>query len=107
MRIGFNWRGIVHRYKYNETTLRMKQHCVSVSDTSFFCWNPAFPVNPTTHKFTPQRRMADDEAQSVVIDNGSGVCKAGFAGDDAPRAVFASVVGSKFSFPLPLLPRID
>jgi hypothetical protein len=23
-----------------------------------------------------------------VIDNGSGMCKAGFAGDDAPRAVF-------------------
>ncbi|RUS13962.1 hypothetical protein BC938DRAFT_477593 [Jimgerdemannia flammicorona] len=23
----------------------------------------------------------------LVIDNGSGMCKAGFAGDDAPRAV--------------------
>ncbi len=29
----------------------------------------------------------------LVIDNGSGMCKAGFAGDDAPRAVFPSVVG--------------
>jgi len=28
-----------------------------------------------------------------VIDNGSGMCKAGFAGDDAPRAVFPSIVG--------------
>ena len=28
-----------------------------------------------------------------MIDNGSGLCKAGFAGDDAPRAVFPSVVG--------------
>merc|ERR1711962_1597521 len=29
----------------------------------------------------------------MVIDNGSGMCKAGFAGDDAPRAVFPSVIG--------------
>ncbi|TFY66046.1 hypothetical protein EVG20_g5047 [Dentipellis fragilis] len=28
-----------------------------------------------------------------VIDSGSGMCKAGFAGDDAPRAVFPSIVG--------------
>jgi actin len=28
-----------------------------------------------------------------VCDNGSGMVKAGFAGDDAPRAVFPSVVG--------------
>jgi actin-related protein len=31
--------------------------------------------------------------QAVVVDNGSGMCKAGFAGDDAPRAVFPSIVG--------------
>ena len=35
----------------------------------------------------------DDEVQALVIDNGSGMCKAGFAGDDAPRAVFPSIVG--------------
>jgi len=35
----------------------------------------------------------DDEAAALVIDNGSGMCKAGFAGDDAPRAVFPSIVG--------------
>ena len=28
-----------------------------------------------------------------MIDNGSGTCKAGFAGDDAPRSVFSTVVG--------------
>ena len=28
-----------------------------------------------------------------MIDNGSGLCKAEFAGDDAPRTVFPSVVG--------------
>merc|ERR1712137_759094 len=31
--------------------------------------------------------------QALVVDNGSGMCKAGFAGDDAPRAVFPSIVG--------------
>merc|ERR1712004_877538 len=30
---------------------------------------------------------------NLVVDNGSGMCKAGFAGDDAPRAVFPSIVG--------------
>merc|ERR1719295_2486962 len=34
-----------------------------------------------------------EEATSLVIDNGSGMVKAGFAGDDAPRAVFPSIVG--------------
>jgi actin beta/gamma 1 len=37
--------------------------------------------------------MGDEEVQALVIDNGSGMCKAGFAGDDAPRAVFPSIVG--------------
>ena len=30
---------------------------------------------------------------AVVIDNGSGMVKAGLAGDDAPRSVFGTVVG--------------
>ena len=34
-----------------------------------------------------------EEETALVIDNGSGMCKAGFAGDDAPRSVFPSVVG--------------
>ena len=37
--------------------------------------------------------MADEDVQALVLDNGSGMCKAGFAGDDAPRAVFPSIVG--------------
>ena len=37
--------------------------------------------------------LQSDEVQALVIDNGSGMCKAGFAGDDAPRAVFPSIVG--------------
>lgn len=37
--------------------------------------------------------MGDDDVAALVVDNGSGMCKAGFAGDDAPRAVFPSIVG--------------
>ena len=43
--------------------------------------------NPNTAK------MCDEDAAALVVDNGSGMCKAGFAGDDAPRAVFPSIVG--------------
>jgi len=44
---------------------------------------------------TPSDTMAEDgeEVSALVCDNGSGMVKAGFAGDDAPRAVFPSIVG--------------
>jgi len=35
----------------------------------------------------------DEDVAGLVVDNGSGMVKAGFAGDDAPRAVFPSIVG--------------
>ena len=38
--------------------------------------------------------MCDDNVAALVVDNGSGMCKAGFARDDAPRAVFPSIVGT-------------
>jgi actin beta/gamma 1 len=34
-----------------------------------------------------------DALPALIIDNGSGMNKAGFAGDDNPRAVFPSYVG--------------
>eukprot|EP00092_Neocalanus_flemingeri_P082420 GFUD01103201.1.p1 GENE.GFUD01103201.1~~GFUD01103201.1.p1 ORF type:complete len:108 (-),score=17.39 GFUD01103201.1:160-444(-) len=37
--------------------------------------------------------MCDDDVAALVVDNGSGMCKAWFAGDDASRAVFPSIVG--------------
>ena len=37
--------------------------------------------------------MAEDDVAALICDNGSGMCKAGFAGDDAPRVVFPSIVG--------------
>ncbi|KAL7674820.1 hypothetical protein ACOME3_001095 [Neoechinorhynchus agilis] len=36
--------------------------------------------------------MCDEEVAVLVLDNGSGISKAGFAGDDLPRAVFPSIV---------------
>ncbi|KAL0323262.1 UNVERIFIED_CONTAM: actin [Sesamum angustifolium] len=38
--------------------------------------------------------MAEEEDfQPLVVDNGTGMIKAGFAGDDYPRAVFSTIVG--------------
>jgi len=34
-----------------------------------------------------------EDASALVVDNGSGMVKSGFAGDDAPRAVFPSIIG--------------
>jgi actin len=34
-----------------------------------------------------------EEIAALVVDNGSGMMKAGVAGDDAPRAVFPSIIG--------------
>lgn len=35
-----------------------------------------------------------EEDFALVFDIGSGMSKAGFAGDDAPRSVFPPIVGS-------------
>lgn len=37
--------------------------------------------------------MSSAEKDAVVIDNGSGMCKAGFASNESPTAVFSSVLG--------------
>lgn len=37
--------------------------------------------------------MCDDDMTALVVDNGSDMCKVGFAGDDYPRAVFPPAVG--------------
>uniref|UniRef100_A0A8C5PY38 Actin n=1 Tax=Leptobrachium leishanense TaxID=445787 RepID=A0A8C5PY38_9ANUR len=49
-------------------------------------------ARPTGSCLELQIKM-DDDIAALVVDNGSGMCKAGFAGDDAPRAVFPSIVG--------------
>ncbi|KAG7368711.1 actin family protein [Nitzschia inconspicua] len=35
----------------------------------------------------------DEDIAGIVIDNGSGMCKAGFSGEEAPRSVFPALVG--------------
>ena len=37
--------------------------------------------------------MSDEEALAVVIDNGSGMCKAGFEAEESPKCAFPSIVG--------------
>lgn len=34
-----------------------------------------------------------EDSDTLVIDAGSGILKAGFAGDDAPRVVYQNLVG--------------
>merc|ERR1711959_494084 len=46
-----------------------------------------------TYTRRKERRADESNVQGLVVDNGSGMRKAGFAGDDAPRAVFPSLVG--------------
>merc|ERR1712056_42334 len=43
--------------------------------------------------YSSKTNMCDEDTAALVVDNGSGMCKAGFAGDDAPRSVFPSIVG--------------
>jgi len=42
----------------------------------------------------------DSDAQAVVIDNGSSFIKAGFAGDDALRAIFAPTIAHQSKCPI-------
>jgi hypothetical protein len=45
------------------------------------------PIKSSPNPLTPNSSKMSDEVAALVVDNGSGMCKAGFAGDDAPRAV--------------------
>ena len=38
-----------------------------------------------------------EEVPVIALDHGSGFCKAGYVGEDAPRTVFPSIVGFPFS----------
>jgi actin, other eukaryote len=48
--------------------------------------------------------MAEDN-QILVVDNGSGVVKAGFSGEDAPRSIFPSIVGTPKNTFIPTILR--
>jgi len=38
--------------------------------------------------------MTDFESAAIVIDNGSGMCKAGVSGNDAPTSMFPALIGT-------------
>ncbi len=64
--------------------------------TTNWCLSHTYKSSSTTSFFSsspPSPYMSEEEVAALVIDNGSGMVKAGFAGDDAPRAVFPSIVG--------------
>jgi actin-related protein len=44
--------------------------------------------------------MDGEEVPALVLDVGSGMVKAGFAGDDAPRAVFPTCIGRPRHLPI-------
>ena len=51
---------------------------------------------PSTGKTNSQNKMKQEvagESTNIVFDNGGGMLKAGFAGDDAPRALIPSIIG--------------
>jgi len=49
-----------------------------------------------------------EESQGIILDNGAYMCKAGFAGDDAPRSVFPPIIGTpKAQALLCSIPRKD
>ena len=37
--------------------------------------------------------MSSEKGIPIVIDNGSGMCKAGFSGNDAPTTSFPAIIG--------------
>ena len=34
-----------------------------------------------------------EDSKAIIIDAGSGICKAGFSADDQPKSVFPTIVG--------------
>ena len=78
--------------KFNTESKWVKQANIWSSNVNNVscCKNAKFSFHSVSAEIL---KMCDDEVAALVVDNGSGMCKAGFAGDDAPRAVFPSIVG--------------
>jgi len=73
-----------HSHLSSRRTLRKYLSSALGNRTCFLFWSS---------RYHHQHRHMGDNIQPIVIDNGSGSIKAGFAGDDAPRVVFPSIVG--------------
>jgi len=48
---------------------------------------------PGTLVVAAYQEFSDEIPPALVVDNGSGMVKAGIAGDSAPRSVFPSIIG--------------
>ncbi|KAK7929280.1 hypothetical protein WMY93_005675 [Mugilogobius chulae] len=79
------WRGAADGGRTKSPAPAVSHHCLAQTSESNV-------LSPSAEKTHPTEKM-EDEIAALVVDNGSGMCKAGFAGDDAPRAVFPSIVG--------------
>merc|ERR1711887_1518 len=55
--------------------------------------SPRSVLKTLSYQVQQKKKMCDEDVAALVVDNGSGMYKAGFTGDDAPRAVFPSIVG--------------
>ena len=59
-----------------------------------YCMILILPLNsPPLSFFDKHSDMSKEKGTPVIIDNGSGVCKAGFSGNDAPSTAFPAIVG--------------
>nr|CAG4643914.1 EOG090X0515 [Lepidurus arcticus] len=72
---------------------RFTAHLLVARASSVFLGKRLQIVSHMVEEPLSSTKMCDDDVAALVVDNGSGMCKAGFAGDDAPRAVFPSIVG--------------
>ncbi|XP_064623052.1 actin-57B-like [Lineus longissimus] len=102
----YSWLGVITRPILEVLSLRWyyKSHDVGFLGSNLEKATKEAKQRPTRYSIASLIRLltfrakmlydsnADDMA-ALVVDNGSGMCKAGFAGDDAPRAVFPAIVG--------------
>ena len=89
---------IYDRYMRIKAAFDLKARCHSFYSSNFYSKGLSLPLSYRTFHISGLVsyhiiRSMEEEASALVIDNGSGMCKAGFAGDDAPRAVFPSIIG--------------
>lgn len=85
------WRAIATQRRISPTAAKPRTGSCVLADVRLCLFNG--PTLTATLYFILNSSAMEDEIAALVVDNGSGMCKAGFAGDDAPRAVFPSIVG--------------
>lgn len=80
---------LTYLHVYKQTEFQLSDSIRPLKYTVYT--NNILPVHQLPTVVTQRYQM--DYSGCVVIDNGSGECKSGFAGDDAPRAIFPSITG--------------